>query len=186
MDLPVQTNKLIGLTKISLCVALLCVSAFIVIPIPFTPIMITAQTAIVTLVALVLGPGQSAAAIGVYLLLGICGVPVFSGGTAGLGHLLGPTGGYFFGFLAAAPLISWLKGKKNQLHRYLLVSILVGVPVIDIMGSIYYAFSQHIGWGAALMATAVPFLLGDVLKCVAASLVAVPLNKALSHQKLGA
>ena len=75
--IPMRSSKILVLTKTSLCVALLCVSAFIVIPIPFTPIMITAQTLVVTLIALLLKPSQSAAAVGVYLLLGICGIPVF-------------------------------------------------------------------------------------------------------------
>lgn len=181
-----QSSKLMELTKVSLCVALLCVSAFIVIPIPFTPVMITGQTLIVNLVALVLRPAQSAAAIAVYLLLGVCGIPVFSGGTAGLGHLLGPTGGFFFGFLAAAPLISWLKGKNNRLHRYLIATIAVGLPVIDLLGAAYFSIVQHVGIGAALMGAVVPFLVGDVCKCAAAALIAVPLNKALVRQKAAA
>lgn len=110
--IPMRSSKILVLTKTSLCVALLCVSAFIVIPIPFTPIMITAQTLVVTLIALLLKPSQSAAAVGVYLLLGICGIPVFSGGTAGIGQLLGPTGGFLWGFLAAAPFDKLVKRKE--------------------------------------------------------------------------
>lgn len=181
-----QSSKLFELTKVSLCVALLCVSAFIVIPLPFTPVMITAQTLIINLLALVLRPSHSAIAIAVYLLLGICGIPVFSGGTAGLGHLLGPTGGFFFGFLAAAPLISWLKGKNNRLHRYLIATIAVGIPVIDLFGAVYFSLVQHVGFGAALMSAVAPFVVGDVCKCVAASLIAVPLNKALSRLRVTA
>lgn len=181
--IPMRSSKILVLTKTSLCVALLCVSAFIVIPIPFTPIMITAQTLVVTLIALLLKPSQSAAAVGVYLLLGICGIPVFSGGTAGIGQLLGPTGGFLWGFLAAAPLISWLKGKNNRFLRYLWVSVLVGIPVIDLFGTVFFCFTQHVDPWAALMATVVPFLVGDICKCIAASLLAVPLNHALRHQE---
>ena len=170
--IPMRSSKILVLTKTSLCVALLCVSAFIVIPIPFTPIMITAQTLVVTLIALLLKPSQSAAAVGVYLLLGICGIPVFSGGTAGIGQLLGPTGGFLWGFLAAAPLL-----------RYLWVSVLVGIPVIDLFGTVFFCFTQHVDPWAALMATVVPFLVGDICKCIAASLLAVPLNHALRRQE---
>lgn len=178
-----HSSKILSLTKTSLCVALLCVSAFIVIPIPFTPIMITAQTLVVTLVSLLLKPSQSAAAVGVYLLLGICGVPVFSGGTAGIGQLLGPTGGFILGFLVAAPLMSWLKGKNNRFFRYALISIFVGIPVIDLFGTVFFCISQHVDPWAALMAAVVPFLIGDVCKCIVASMLAVPLNHALLRQE---
>lgn len=179
-------TKLMEMTKISLCVALLCVSAFLVIPIPFTPVMITAQTVIVTLVALLLTPAQSAAAVGIYLLIGVCGVPVFAGGTGGIAHLLGPTGGFCFGFLAASPLISWLKGKQNRLPRYLVVSIAVGIPVIYLSGTVMLCLVGHMGVPQALAAGVAPFVVGDVLKCVGACLIAVPLNKALAHQGVSA
>ena len=71
------------LTKMALCLALISVSAYIAIPIPFTPVLITAQTIIVNLIALLLTPAQSAFVISVYTLMGLCGLPVFSGGAGG-------------------------------------------------------------------------------------------------------
>ena len=94
------------LTKMALCTALLCVSSYLSFPIPFTPIVITAQTLIVTLIGLILSPVSSFFSVLVFTLLGCVGLPVFSGGTAGIARLAGPTGGFSLGFLAAAPLIS--------------------------------------------------------------------------------
>lgn len=173
-----QTN-IQTLTKISICIALLCVSSYLSFPIPFSTAPITMQTVIINLIALILTPAQSAAAVGVYILLGICGLPVFSGGTAGIGRLLGPTGGFIIGFLISAPLISLLKGKKESIVRYLLVTILVGMPVLYAFGTAFMCITQKMNIIAALSAAVVPFIFGDVLKCIAGSYLALALNKAL-------
>lgn len=101
------------MTKLSLCTALICVSSYIVIPLPFTPIMITGQTMAVNLIALILSPVHSAICIMAFILLGASGLPVFAGGSSGLGVLFGQTGGFILGFLFAAVAISFLKGKKQ-------------------------------------------------------------------------
>ena len=95
------------LTKMALCLALICVSAYIAIPIPFTPVLITAQTIIVNLIALLLTPAQSAFVISVYTLMGLCGLPVFSGGAGGIAKLLGPAGRYILGFLLGFGGTAW-------------------------------------------------------------------------------
>ncbi len=177
--IPVQV-----LTKMALCLALMCVSAYIVIPIPFTPAMITAQTIIVNLIALLLNPAQSAIVMGVYILMGICGLPIFSGGTSGIGRILGPTGGFIIGFLIAAVLISLLKGKTNNVGRYILVTICVGMPVIYFFGTISMCIFNSMDVRAALLAAVVPFLVGDVAKCVAAALLATGLNRILVKARL--
>ena len=82
------------LTKMGLLTALICVSAYIVIPLPFSPASLTAQTLVVNLIALLLTPRQAAFTIIVYIFLGLTGLPVFSGGVGGPGKLFGPTGGY--------------------------------------------------------------------------------------------
>ena len=66
------------LTQMALLTALLCISAYIVIPLPFTPVSLTAQTLMVNLIALLLTPQQAAFTIGAYILLGLAGLPVFS------------------------------------------------------------------------------------------------------------
>lgn len=172
------------LTKMSICVALLCVSAYISFPVPMAPAMVTAQTVVVNLIALILGPAQSAITVGVYILLGIIGVPVFSGGNAGIGVILGPTGGFIWGFILAAPLMSFLKGNKNSLRRFLLVTICAGMPVIYLFGSLQLTLLNHIGFLKALSAAVLPYIVGDVLKSIAAASLAVALNKALASQRM--
>ncbi|MEG0614918.1 MAG: biotin transporter BioY [Oscillospiraceae bacterium] len=179
-----KTRKIdaVTLTKLAMCTALLCVSAFISFPLPFTPIVITAQTIILNLIALILTPKQSLIVVGVYILLGICGLPVFAGGTAGFGRLFGPTGGFIIGFLAVAPLISLLKGKNNSFFRYLLVTVCVGMPVLYAFGTVVMCIVTKNTIGGALMAAVVPFILGDVLKCLLAAYLAKILNKVLAKK----
>ena len=113
-----QNFSTLELTKMALLTALICVSAYIVIPLPFSPASLTAQTLVVNLIALLLTPRQAAFTIVVYMLLGLSGLPVFSGGVGGPGKLFGPTGGYIMAWLIAVVLMSWLKGKRYSFRRY--------------------------------------------------------------------
>ena len=168
------------MTKLSLCIALLCVSSYIIIPLPFTPIMITGQTIAVNLTALILGPMHSAICVAVFILLGISGLPIFAGGNSGLGTLFGPTGGFIIGFLLAVVAISYLKGKKANLFRYLLVTVFLGMPIIHLSGAAYMSYILNITYVRALQLGVIPFLAGDFVKAILASIIAVRLNNYLS------
>lgn len=163
----------------SICIAIICVSAYISFPLPFTPTMITAQTIAINLVALILTPKQSFLVVLLYIFLGAFGLPVFSGGTGGFGKLFGPTGGFIIGFLVIAPLISYLKGKNNSFKRYLFVTIFVGMIILYAVGAVYMSIVQKISIIAALSIAVFPFIFGDILKCFLSSFIAVKLNKAL-------
>ena len=183
------------LTKIALCTALLCVSSYLSFPIPFTPIVITAQTLVVTLIGLVLSPASSFFSVLVFMLLGCVGLPVFSGGSAGIAKLVGPTGGFIIGFLAAAPLISLTKGRKINPIRYFLSTVLVGMVMIDLFGTLMFSIQQQAAAAEGfslnvlasalspsalvkvLSATVIPFLPGDLIKCFLATVIGTALNK---------
>lgn len=171
--------KIKELTKMSICIAIICVSAYISFPLPFTPTMITAQTIAINLVALILTSKQSFLVVLLYIFLGAFGLPVFSGGTGGFGKLFGPTGGFIIGFLVIAPLISYLKGKNNSFKRYLFVTIFVGMIILYAVGAVYMSIVQKISIIAALSIAVFPFIFGDILKCFLSSFIAVKLNKAL-------
>ena len=94
------------ITVSALFTAALSVSSLFVIPIPFSPVVLSLHTVIVNLIALTLKPVQSFYCIGVYLVMGALGLPVFSAGTSGIGKLFGPTGGFYFGFLLSAIAMS--------------------------------------------------------------------------------
>lgn len=166
-----------NLTKIAMCIALCIISAYISFPLPFTPILITAQTIVVNLIALILKPKHAFSAVLGYILIGLCGVPVFSGAASGLQKLSSPSGGFIIGFLIMAPLVSYLKGKDNDIKKYIAVTVFIGMPTIYLFGAIQMSLIMHIGIYETLVIAVFPFLFGDILKCFAASLLAQRLNK---------
>lgn len=171
------------LTMMALFAALLCISSYISIPLPFSAVSLTVQTLIINMIAILFSPKKAGLTVLVWILLGLVGLPVFSGGMGGPAKLFGPTGGYIFGYLAAAVLLSVLKGKKGKIGRELLITIAVGMPLIYVIGTPWMMYVTGIGWKAALLTGVVPFLPGDVAKCVAAVFISRPLKKVLVNKK---
>ncbi len=169
------------MAQISVCTALLCVLSPLAIPLPI-PVPFTLQVFAVILIALVLKPLHALIAQVLYTLLGVVGLPVFSGGKSGFGVILSPTGGFILGFILASFFVSLLKGKiggKYALLRYILTSVLVGIPCIYIPGIAMYMIYVQTDLLSAIVTLTSVFILIDIAKCVLASLIALPVNKAL-------
>ena len=160
------------LTLLAMMLALISVSSYIAIPLPFSDAKITAQTMIVNLIGLLI--------MASWLLLGLCGVPVFSGGSAGPGKLLGPSGGYYIGFLVVAFLISLFCRKWKNVAFQTAFLIVVGIPVIYAFGAGWMKHVTGQPWGAVIVQSIIPFIPLDIVKCVAA----VALGKALKRTGL--
>ncbi|ABW19270.1 BioY protein [Alkaliphilus oremlandii OhILAs] len=171
------------MTKISLCTALLAISSYIVFPIPFTPIMLTAQTIIVNLIGLILTPLHGAISVLLFIVLGAIGLPIFAGGAGGLSAILGPTGGFIIGFLFSAIAISYLKGRKTNILRYVLVTVFIGMPVTYLLGASYMSYALNMDYKKAIELAVIPFLLGDAIKCVIASIIAARVHRILENMK---
>ena len=139
-----KRRKLITtLTLSALFCTLICVGSFIRIPMP-NIMPITLQTFFVLLTALVLPLKTSILAICGYILLGLIGLPVFSGG-GGLGYVLMPNFGFIIGFFIATVTIGVLvqKLKNRKLWHYIIISLL-GITVIYISGVLYFAFITNV------------------------------------------
>jgi biotin transport system substrate-specific component len=136
------------------------------IPLPVTPVPVTLQTLAVLLAGCLLGSGRGALAILAYIGEGVAGLPVFSGGRAGVAHLLGPTGGYLLGFLAAA-YVAGLLAERGTLRSLpgILLTLILGNVVLYVPGVIWLA--AYTGMDKAMSFGFVPFLIGDALKTVA-------------------
>ena len=169
------------MTKLALCVAFCCVTAYISFPLPFTPGMVTALTIALGVTAFVSTPKQTFLALVTYVLLGSIGLPVFVGGTAGFGRLLGPTGGFIIAWLIVYPLVSALKGNVPNFRRYALVDILVGIPLTYIGGMISMMLVMDITIGQAFVMAALPYIPGDVIKCIAAAFLGCKVNTVLQR-----
>ena len=164
---------------VGLCIAIMAVSAWVVIP--FGPIPFTLQIFAVAFAILVLPPKQCMAAVGGYLLLGAIGVPVFSGMRGGIGVLAGPTGGYLWGYLiGAAVALLFLWAAKKLLGDTSKKSHVKGILIDIIAALLYVAVAYVCGWAqymvvsgvsaeAAFLATVAPFVVVDIVKVVAAA-----------------
>lgn len=162
------------LTKIALLIALISVASYLVIPLPFSTASISGQTIAVNLVAFVCTPLEAFLTILCYWLLGLAGAPVFAG-TTGPARMFGPAGGYYMGFFLAVVLISLLKGKKYSLVRYGSIAIFVGIPIINGIGMIWMKVILGLSWKAAFLTGFLPFVPLDIVKCLAAAVIARPI-----------
>ena len=147
----------------SLVIAL---GAQVAIPLPFTPVPVTLQTLAVLIAGCLLGSGRGALAVVAYLGEGFAGLPVFSGGTSGISHLLGPTGGYLLGFVAAA-FVAGLFAERGAARSRLgtLVTLIVGNVVLYVPGVIW--LGVYVGMDRAVSLGFLPFVVGDLLKTAA-------------------
>jgi biotin transport system substrate-specific component len=144
--------------------------AQIEIPLPFTPVPITGQTFGVLLVGAALGSKRGVASLVSYLSMGAFGLPFFAGGAHGLGILIGATGGYLIGFVIAAYVIGLLaeRGLERSV-RTSIIPFLLGTVIIYVCGVSWLAVVLE-SLNKAIAAGLLPFLIGDAIKLIAASL----------------
>lgn len=178
-----SVNKTAEMTKMALMVAMNCVSAYIIIPLPFSLSPLALQTLIVNLTGYVLNAKQAFMTMLVYLLVGLAGVPVFTGGSAGPGKLFGPTGGYIIGFLVTAVFLAYFKGEKYNFKRYALLGCIIGIPLIYVFGVVQLKLITGMGWDKAIMTGALPFIPLDIVKCLAAAVIAGPINRIFANNR---
>jgi len=167
----------------ALFTSLTVVGAFISIPIG--PVPITLQTFFVVLSGLILGAKLGALSQLTYVILGLIGLPVFSGGTGGLTSIVRPTFGFLISFIVAAYVIGKLTEKNKSLSR-IIYSVILGSFVIYVIGVpyFYFIFTNYLGksinFYAALKYACIPFIPGDIIKAVIAILLAKKLIPRLS------
>jgi biotin transport system substrate-specific component len=133
-------NRVVNAAMIMGASWIVAISSQITIILPFSPVPITGQTLAVLLAGLILGKKLGTASIAAYLAQGAAGLPFFAGGKSGLATLLGPTGGYLFGFLAAAYIVgmlSELRFKRSLFQAF--SAIVIGNMIIYVFGLVWLA-----------------------------------------------
>lgn len=181
-----EKNKVLGITqiaKIGVMTAVICVLAPFSIPLPFSPVPISLTMLAIYFSAYALGMWGAGIAYVVYLLLGLVGVPVFSGFTAGPGKLFGPTGGYLIAFLATALVTGFFVDKFENIFLHGL-GMIVGITIAYVVGSIWLSVQAGMSLSAAFMAGTVPFIPADLIKIVIAAIVGPQLRKTLIRANL--
>jgi len=143
--------------------------AFVRIPLPFTPVPLTFQTFFVLLSAAVLGIRLGLFTQLTYIFLGFIGVPVFTGVSAGLVYLIGPTAGYLLGFILAAIFIaSFIKYARENI--LLIIGIFCFANLLLLLcGVIWLKMSLRLNWIESFFIGFIPFLPGDTLKATLAA-----------------
>jgi biotin transport system substrate-specific component len=140
------------------------------IKIPFYPVPMTMQTFVVLLLGLSFGYKIGLSTVGLYLLEGIFGLPVFSNSPErgiGIVYFTGPTMGYLIGFLSACYLASFVNSKDNLLKIF--IKLTLAVSTIYIIGVLW--LGTLIGWDKPILSLGVtPFLLAEIFKIILLSL----------------
>lgn len=153
-------------TLTALLAAALCVMAPLAVPLG--PVPITLATLGVYLAAGLLGPWRGAAAVGLYLLLGGIGVPIFAGFGGGVQQLFGLTGGFLWGYLPCV-VVAGLLMQAHRSAALVPVWLACGTVVLYGVGSMWYLWQTRVGVGAALVTCVLPCILGDIVKIAVAT-----------------
>lgn len=176
--------KSLDLSLASTFAALTGIGAYIMIPLPFTPIPVTAQTFFTLLSGVVLGGFRGFLSQLIYVCLGCIGLPVFAGGKAGLPVLLGPTGGYLLGFPVSAYIVGKLvKLRRNVGFAWIFASTIIGNLVIYFFGFLQLMFWLGITFTEAVIIGVLPFIFGDTVKAFLASIVGLRIVKIFPQLK---
>lgn len=167
------------LTFMAMMTALIAVCAWITIPmtIPFTM-----QTFGVFMALLVLGGMKGTISIALYILLGMAGVPVFSGFGAGMAVLAGPTGGYIVGFLFTG-ILYWVFTRQERKTKGRAALLAGGLAVCYLFGTVWFSIVMHgrgnpVGFFQAIGLCVAPYVLPDLLKLLLALQLSERLKKA--------
>ena len=176
-------NKVQRLAIIAISTAFLAVASQLTIPLPLVPL--TLQTLAVGIIATLLKPLDSILAICLYLVLGAIGVPVFAGGAAGFGVILGPTGGFLIGFLLQSQQVSLLgqtafmvKSTRGKLILYSAANI-IGAAWCLALGTIWLSLVARLSLQVAFKSGFLPFIIPGLVKAILAAFIGYALRRAL-------
>lgn len=191
-----KNMKVFFISFVALFAAIICVGCFIKIPLGVIPIVL--QNVLCVLTGALLGGFEGAAPTAIFLLAGLVGLPVYSGGTSGLAVWLGPTGGFLPGYLLGALTTSLICGKPDLTEKKIPVAkvvrlslgILAGMIVLYIPGVIRFAYwaggsgkvpADKTAFAYAMTACVLPFIPGDIIKFVLAVPIALKLRPVVAQ-----
>ncbi len=171
-----RTTNTYALAVTALMTAVTCILAPLSIPIGPVPISLTNFAIYLALYLLDWKKGTMSYIL--YLLLGFVGLPVFSGFTAGLGKLAGPTGGYIVGFLPMAVIAGIVIDKFNQ--RWIQIAgMIIGTAICYAFGTAWFCIQANYTVSAALAVCVIPFIPADLIKMVVAMIIGPEIRKRL-------
>lgn len=145
--------------------AVTCILGPLSIPIPISPVPISFTNLAVYLTVCLLGWKLGTISYLVYLIIGLAGLPVFSGFSSGFGKLLGPTGGYLIGFIFMA-MICGLVFEKFDNIILLALGLILGTVIAYFFGTLWLCYQAHLTFMQGLWAGVIPYIPGDLAKII--------------------
>ena len=187
-----KEQKTVQMVQTALFSGILCVLSPFTVPVPMSPVPFSLATVAVYLAGVLLGVKKSVLCILIYLLLGAVGLPVFSGFSGGIGVLLGPTGGYLFGYLPCALVVGWLADIKShytsvgkrRFARYVF-AMAVGTLICYLFGTVWFLMVMGGSYTVtqAMVVCVVPYLPLDTVKIFAVAAIAEPIKRILRSEQ---
>lgn len=166
------------LTSIALMTAVICILAPLSIPIGAVPISFTNLA--VYFAVYLLGTKYATYSYLIYYLIGLVGLPVFSGFTGGIGKAVGPTGGCLIGFFFMA-IISGIFIEKFKDSRIMqLLGMVLGTVVVYILGTLWFSFVMDKTLAQSFMICVAPFIIGDLVKMIIAMYAGTEIRKRIN------
>lgn len=191
-----KNTKTLKIAFIAMFAAIISFSGFI--KIPLGPIPIVLQNVFCILCAVLLGGISAGAPVLLFLVAGLIGLPVYSGGTSGIAVWAGPTGGFLFGYLFGAVVAGLIAGKPGVFEKKLsaalvlkiTAAVLAGMVILYIPGVLHFAkwaeIYSKVPEGKSviaytLAACVIPYIPGDLIKCAIAIPVALKVRPVLAQ-----
>lgn len=173
--------KIRNMVFAALFAAVLCAVAPFTIPIG--PIPLSLATLVIYLAASTLNWKYGTLAVVLYVLIGTVGLPVFSGPSGGVQKLVGPTGGFIIGYILCALVIGLIIDRLESKKWAYPAAMVLGTAVLYALGTAWFMVLMDATLVKALTLCVLPFLIGDAVKIVLASVIAPVLRKALKKQR---
>ena len=166
------------IVMIAVAAAIICVVS------PFTitvgPIPFSLASFAVYLTGLLLERKKGTFAVFIYIIIGFCGLPVFSNFTGGPQKILGVTGGFIIGYLPCVWLTGFISHIKQKQLLFSVAGMVAGTVVLYIFGTVWYVLMTGNNFAAAATVCVLPFLPVDTIKIVAATAIIKPLRKLIT------
>lgn len=191
-----KNKTLLKIAFIALFAAIICIGCFI--KIPLGPVPIVLQNALCILTALLLGGILGGTPTALFLIAGLIGLPVYSGGSGGIAYWTGPTGGFLGGYLLGAIIAGFVAGKPSVEEKKfsakvlvrLIIAMLLGMIILYVPGVIHFSnWAEKAGripadktaFSYTMAACVLPYIPGDILKIVVAVPIALKVRPILAQ-----
>lgn len=174
---------------VALFAAISAISGFLAVPVPGTPVPIVLQNMMVVLSGMLLGPVLGTLSTLLFVVAGILGLPILSGGTGGFAKLMSPTGGFIVGYVISSLVAGLILGRPVYGKKVSIVKTIVaaftGFVVMYIPGILHFMNIMDADLKESLMLCILPYLPGDLLKLILCVLLSVALRSSVASFVFG-